>query len=253
MSNARLSILQAKAVGDERISDAQFRTLAALGCYGDQDGWCFPGLKTLGGKLHKSSQAVSKDIGKLVEFGYIEKHPRFDKDGSQKSNLYRLKFDTPSTPKVEPPSTIEIEGGSTPEVEHNDPINDPSNEKKDADASAPPPEPKAADFPEVAIYRTVTKRFPSKELFEKVSESIKRVGWRLGREATAEDLSTFFKEWQWRGYNKNSCAWLEWAESGVIPQNGNWKAKNFPLEPKAFTAVREYVNSLQEVGIGNSD
>lgn len=93
-----------------------------------------------------------------------------------------------------------------------------------------PAQPRAADFPGVQIFRSVTKRYPSKELFEKVSESIKKVGWRLGRDATSEDLESFFKEWQWRGYNKNSCAWLEWAESGVIPQNGNWKPQKFSAD-----------------------
>ena len=62
MTNARFSILQARAVEDKRISNSQFRTLAALGLYGDKDGWCFPKLKTLATILGKSRQAVNRDL-----------------------------------------------------------------------------------------------------------------------------------------------------------------------------------------------
>lgn len=125
MSNSRLSILQSKAVKDRRVSDAQLRTLAALGCYGDEDGWCFPRLKVLGEDLGKSPQAVSKDIKALVKYGYIEKKARFRENGSQRSNLYRLKFDLP-------PSTSEVYPPSTSEVEHNEEEGEESQEFKDA-------------------------------------------------------------------------------------------------------------------------
>ena len=132
MSNARFSILQARAVGDDRVSDAQFRTLAALGCYGDAEGWCFPSLSTLGAKLHKSPQAVSKDIIALVAVGYVEKHPRFNEDGGRRSNLYRLRYDLPpSTSEVDTHSTSEVDTLSTPKVEVNDPVNDPLKRNED--------------------------------------------------------------------------------------------------------------------------
>lgn len=123
MTNARFSILQARAIGDARISNAQFRTLAALGIFGDKDGWCFPKLTTLGEMLGKTKQAVSKDIQALVDLGYVEVTRQFRPDGSQQNNLYRLLFDTrqrdvnphqrgvyaPSTPEVDPPSTPEVD------------------------------------------------------------------------------------------------------------------------------------------------
>ncbi len=101
MSNARYSITQAKAVKDKRITHAQFRTLAALGMYSDEDGWCWPSQLTIGEDLGKGRQTVNEDIAALVELGYLEKHARFNDDGSQTSNMYRLLFDTPTpTPPV---------------------------------------------------------------------------------------------------------------------------------------------------------
>jgi hypothetical protein len=127
MSNARFSILQARAVKDKRISDAQFRTLAALGMYADEEGWCYPLLSTLGADLGKSKQAVGRDTIALREIGYLEVTARYDKNGARRSSLYRLKFDLPRQPDVDTPSTNQVDTPSTSEVDVNDPINDPKN------------------------------------------------------------------------------------------------------------------------------
>lgn len=134
MANSRFAILQASAVSDERVTAAQFRTLAALGTFGDKDGWCYPKLATLGKMLGKSKQAVSKDILALAELGYVQIKHQYREDGSQQNNLYRLVFDTPVNvtltphqPHVDPPSTPEVDPPSTSEVDAltthiNDPI-----------------------------------------------------------------------------------------------------------------------------------
>lgn len=122
MSNARFSILQAKAVEDKRISNAQFRTLAALGMYGDKEGWCFPKLKTLAASLGKSKQAVSKDLIELQNLGYLEIRHQYRPDGGMQNSLFRLIFDPPCQPDVDTPSTSEVDA-LTPHI--NDPINDP--------------------------------------------------------------------------------------------------------------------------------
>ncbi len=110
MSKSRFSILPVGAISDDRITDAQFRTLAALGCYTNREGWCYPSLQTLGKKRNKSFQSVSKDLQRLVELGYLEKVIRFDENGSRTSNLYHLSYDPPSTSEIEAPSTPEVEG-----------------------------------------------------------------------------------------------------------------------------------------------
>jgi len=146
MSNARFSILQARAVKDRRISDAQFRTLAALGMYADENGWCFPMLATLGKDLSKSKQAVGRDTIALKKLGYLEVQARYNENGGRRSSKYRLKYDlpvnmddsTPSTPEVDTPSTPEVDTPSTPEVDVNDLSNDPinDNDMKDIIAKA---------------------------------------------------------------------------------------------------------------------
>jgi hypothetical protein len=128
MSNARLSILQARAVKDKRVSDSQFRTLAALGMYGDENGWCFPSLGTIGKDLGKSKQAVGRDTIALRNLGYLEVYHRYDKTtGGRRSNLYRLRFDFPIQPDVDGVSTDTVDGASTSEVDVNVPSNVPSN------------------------------------------------------------------------------------------------------------------------------
>ncbi len=127
MSNARFSILQAVAVSDRRVSDAQFRTLAALGMYADKLGWCFPSLKTLAADLKKSPQAVGRDTIALRKLGYLEVKNRYDsKTKSRHSNLYRLKYDISDFNVDDTPlSTSEVDTLSTSEVDVNAPKNDP--------------------------------------------------------------------------------------------------------------------------------
>lgn len=147
MSNARFSILQARAVKDKRISDSQFRTLAALGMYADENGWCYPSLGTLANDLSKSKQAVGRDTIALRKLGYLEVKARFDpKTKARRSSLYRLRFDlppinmgdsTPSTSEVDDPSIKLVDTPSTSEVDVNDPINDPSNDLKEEEARNP--------------------------------------------------------------------------------------------------------------------
>lgn len=131
MSNARLSILQARAVKDKAISDSQFRTLAALGMYADEDGWCYPMLSTLGKDLSKSKQAVGRDTIALRKLGYLEVRARYDKNGARRSSMYRLKYDLPPVNVDDStPSTPEVDTPSTPEVDVNDPSNAPKNKPK---------------------------------------------------------------------------------------------------------------------------
>jgi hypothetical protein len=123
MSNARFSILQARAVKDTKISDSQFRTLAALGMYADKEGWCYPSLTTLGVDLGKSKQAVGRDTIALRKMGYLEVKHRYDKKTKARhSNLYRLVFDFP----INQP---DVDGVSTSDVDINALPNDPKNGK----------------------------------------------------------------------------------------------------------------------------
>jgi len=89
-------------------------------------------------------------------------------------------------------------------------------------AQAPKPL-KANQIPQVILFREVTTKYPSKGSQFTVITSVDKAGDRLGREAIADDLLPFYREWCDRGYNPMAVKWLEWAVSGEIPQrtNGN--------------------------------
>ena len=180
MSNARFSILQAKAISDTRISNSQFRTLAALGLYGDQEGWCFPKLSTLGKLLAKSKQAVSKDIQMLAELGYVEVKHQYREDGSQMNNLYRLVFDSaptrqpdvdphqqgvypPSTPDVDPPSISEVDALTT----H---VNDLSKQGIKSGAKRPTDE--RLQHPAIVAYRSIARLTPPEALRDDIIQAV---------------------------------------------------------------------------------
>jgi DNA replication protein DnaD len=139
MANARFSILQAKAVEDKRISNAQFRTLAALGTFGDKEGWCFPKLKTIADMIGKTRQAVNRDLIHLQKLEYIEIHHQHRPDGGLSSSLYRLIFDppvnttlTPHQPQELTPVSVAVDTPSTSEVDALTPhVNDPSNDPEE--------------------------------------------------------------------------------------------------------------------------
>lgn len=148
MSNQRFSITPSIAVSDKRLSNSAFRTLAALGVYGDKYGWCWPSQATLSRMLHKSQQSISRDIKKLEELGYIQVTPRFDGEtGARISNKMRILFDTdaapttsevvyPTTSEVVYPTTSEVVGVTTSEVVKNDPNNDLIERPKESGATA---------------------------------------------------------------------------------------------------------------------
>lgn len=86
--------------------------------------------------------------------------------------------------------------------------------------------PKATDFPEVVLFRSVAKRYPSRDMFEVVVSAIQKIKVRLGREVICDDLLPFWNEWRERDYKKTSLKWLtEWAVTGKINGNGSNKKR----------------------------
>jgi DnaD/phage-associated family protein len=134
----KFSITPAAAVSDASLSNGAFRTLAALGVFGDKNGWCWPGLSLIAKMRGMSKQAISKHTKELAIKGYIKKLPRFDKEtGARKSDYIQIQFNpTPSTQEVDRVSTPEVDGAatsevdrvSTPEVDINAPLNAPLND-----------------------------------------------------------------------------------------------------------------------------
>ena len=102
--------------------------------------------------------------------------------------------------------------------------------------------PKPTTPDEVKLFREVKGRYPNRATYELVTEKIQAVSKRLLRSVTKEDLKPFYVSWTSKGYNPENLAWLDWAVTGIIPVNG--KAANVQ-EPKAFGAIRSWLNSQQ--------
>lgn len=108
--NQRFSIIPARAVADTELSRSALAVLAALGIYGDREGWCWPSQSTLGDILGISRQAVGRHVKTLVKRGYLESKERRDPETDrQLTNKYRILFDAPpATSEVAPPATSEV-------------------------------------------------------------------------------------------------------------------------------------------------
>lgn len=139
MSNARFSIIQSRAISDERIDSDDVRLLGAYGIFSDKDGWCWPSQETIAEMLPgKTRQWVNVHTSTLVALGYMEKQPRFGEDGGQLSNKYRILFDTPPVKKQEelltPPVTKQEGIDYT-----NAPLNAPFNTNTETGKNQPVP------------------------------------------------------------------------------------------------------------------
>tara|TARA_Y100000034_G_C6833893_1_gene376671 strand:+ start:427 stop:1110 length:684 start_codon:yes stop_codon:yes gene_type:complete len=86
-----------------------------------------------------------------------------------------------------------------------------------------------SQHPSILVYRSVTKRYPKKELYTTI---IKAIG-----DKTEDDLRPYHQEWLERGYNPLSIKWLvDWAISGMIPGVTSKKATSIDTLKEAFNA-----------------
>jgi len=243
MSNARFSILQAVAVQDRRVSDAQFRTLAALGMYADKLGWCYPSLKTLAADLKKSPQAVGRDTIALRKLGYLEVKNRYDsKTKSRHSNLYRLIYDLPDFNVDDTPlSTSDVDRLSTSDVEVNVPSNDPNNriskyeEKKDRQIDS------LLDM----------ANFPGAKREARVNSILSYLGETFRKNVETKEWREFAKyidgQHQAEGWDvKDFVKWL-YSQKNFDLQYWSVR-KMFENYPAAFTQAQETVTSLEDLG-----
>lgn len=239
-----------------KASTAKFVCIALADHANDDGEGAYPSIDTIAHKTNLSRTAVINALdalkynGVLIPVGesrnrtinYTINKKCFLRNG-QLSGLVNP-VDSQSQPGA--PSTVNP-------VDPNHPltINEPSNGANAPAPETPTPSKKSREPvpPEVLLFRSVTGKFPPKVNFGDVVASVRKVARRLGRDVTRDDLLAFYKKWTGLGYNPVNLSWLEWAESGQIPQNGNWKPKQ--QEPRAFAAIREFLQ--QEVVNGIAD
>jgi DNA-binding transcriptional ArsR family regulator len=70
---SRFAVVPSRAIGDERLTNRQFRVLAALSSFANRGGFLWAGQQAIGAKLGITKQAASLHIKKLREKGYVER------------------------------------------------------------------------------------------------------------------------------------------------------------------------------------
>lgn len=83
-------ILPAYVMGDQSLTSSEKYFLAVLASWADQDGQCWPSIKTIAVRAGISARRVNMILARLKETGYITVTPRTGNDGEQQSNLYTL-------------------------------------------------------------------------------------------------------------------------------------------------------------------
>jgi DNA-binding transcriptional ArsR family regulator len=192
MGNQRFSIISSKAVRDERVTNSMLRTLAGLGLYSDQNGWCWPSLKKLSQDIGKSPQAISRDIHALKDLEYIKIYRRGDRKRGNLSNKYQVVFDYPYYHGDNSLSTSEVDRLSTSEVELTPHVNAPIKNKGGGRPKKSAPRDDRLDHPAIKSYRS-NARLTAPIIWR--DDIINTVGERDA------EWSQLVKEWVGRGWN----------------------------------------------------
>lgn len=87
----QFAVIPERATFDRAVSPAMYRMLGALGSYATRDGWCWPELSTLAGRLDQTEGAVQKMIRRLIDAGYVEMH--YETRKGRRCCVYRILYD----------------------------------------------------------------------------------------------------------------------------------------------------------------
>lgn len=88
-------VVPSSALMDPDLSHTAFRVLCAISSYGNKERLSWPSTKLLANKVGLSERTVQWAKAELVKQQYLEVHLRQRPDGSQSTNLYRVRFDQP--------------------------------------------------------------------------------------------------------------------------------------------------------------
>ena len=135
------------AFEQQGIGAGETMVLVALATHADADGVCFPSVGRLAEMSKQSKPTVRRHLNRLERLNLIGKESGFRRDGSQSSNLYRLKpqrgnqNDTPPDQNDSPPNQIDTPGVQNEQgrVSESAPHEQPdNNKKKDSPPQTPP-------------------------------------------------------------------------------------------------------------------
>jgi DNA-binding Lrp family transcriptional regulator len=203
------------------------------------DSVCRASLEKIAGEIGMSERTVIRHLDALVAGNYLkDKTPEL----KNKPHVYvdtgkiRIRISIEATmTESQPAMTQSQRQGDRESVEES--IKKQSKKEKIKEGASA--QPKATDFPEVVLFRSVTGRYPSKDTFQIVVKAMRDVRVRVGRDVVCDDLVPFWEAWRAKGYRNTNLSWLtEWAVSGSITNgNGNKNGKHIaPAPPRQSDA-----------------
>ena len=102
---SRFAVIPHFLFDDTRVGHHLIGVYGALALFSDADGYCWPSLDTLAGKLRLSRASVSRYVAELVELGYVQRTRRPDTSCSYFLGVQRSVFQGETVAPVQPALT----------------------------------------------------------------------------------------------------------------------------------------------------
>ncbi len=251
---------------DDLLQEMGLRTAVIYGRvwrYGQgPEGLCYAPVRRLAEQLGMGVSSVYRGLRRLVEAGYLEDLTPGLRNVPHRYRTTQKKGVRPGTTqadKVFPAGTLNAEsvppGNRVFQAGTVQPKSVPQATMKIQDIKhTTKKEITAAQAPGLALFREVAGFLPPRQIHEDVLEAIRKMGTRLGRDVTADDLKPYLKAWAARGWRLTNLAWLyDWAVRGEIPTKGTAhgndrtptepaRAEPEQLSPEEFDRLVEYYN-----------
>ena len=226
-----MSIKVMTMVFDAQLKSNQKLVMLALADHAnDMGGRVFPSIERVAHKVCLSKRQVQRIMTDLRKEGLIHmthkasRHrPREYRIDLVKLKAIMVEYETPVRGDNMTPLNGQV--GVTPTSPKPSVVKLTDN-KVNLRTNVPHPD---SQHPSILVYRSVTNRYPKKELYTTI---IKAIG-----DKTEDDLRPYHQEWLERGYNPLSIKWLvDWAISGMIPGVTSKKATSIDTLKEAFNA-----------------
>jgi len=228
-----MSIKVMTMVFDAQLKSNQKLVMLALADHAnDMGGRVFPSIERVAHKVCLSKRQVQRIMNDLRKEGLIHmthkasRHrPREYRIDLVKLKEIMVEYETPMKVRGDNMTPLNGQVGVTPTSPKPSVVKLTDN-KVNLRTNVPHPD---SQHPSILVYRSVTNRYPKKELYTTI---IKAIG-----DNTEDDLRPYHQEWLERGYNPMSIKWLtEWVVQGRIPGVTSKKATSIDTLKEAFNA-----------------
>ena len=226
-----MSIKVMTMVFDAQLKSNQKLVMLALADHAnDMGGRVFPSIERVAHKVCLSKRQVQRIMNDLRKEGLIHmthkasRHrPREYRIDLVKLKAIMVEYEVPVRGDNMTPLNGQV--GVTPTSPKPSVVKLTDN-KVNLRTNVPHPD---SQHPSILVYRSVTNRYPKKELYTTI---IKAIG-----DNTEDDLRPYHQEWLERGYNPMSIKWLtEWVVQGRIPGVTSQKETSIDTLKEAFNA-----------------